>query len=239
MLILVQIRFQNSYGQNAHANIFDVPVRFGQVIVAINGWQSDGLSVSMSFWFFWTTRSMDHPRLRSPISDHRSPCSELCQALVAHLWVAESPKLRRLIDNFNLRGGWNDDHLWKKSAQVQVQAAAPAPAPAPVRPSAAAVKYFVIFICKSCLTTLYEFVCSMGIFIVPLIEYANAFSHVGRHGPPVPPRPAPLRDPIGTMACKQPQKQHWTGPSGGLLMITPRDHWSLPTAVVAPNPWRW
>lgn len=134
---------------------------------------------------------MDHEIYGSP----PTPVSHLLrslvfQALVAHLWVAESPKLRRLIDNFNLRGGWKDDHLWKKSVQVQAPAQAPVPASAPVRPSAAAVKYFVIFICKSCLTTLYEFVCSMGIFIVPLIEYANAFSHVGRHDPP---RPSPAR----------------------------------------------
>lgn len=45
---------------------------------------------------------------------------------------------------------------------------------------------FVIVVCKSCLTTRYEFVeyeaqnmvADTVVFIVPLIEYANAFSHV-------------------------------------------------------------
>lgn len=95
----------------------------------------------------------------------------LSDLMAPHLWVAASPKLSSRIDNFNLRS----------SSASQ-----------PVSPSAAAVKYFVIFICKSCLTTLYEFVCSMGIFIVPLIEYANAFSHVGPVGSPATPAPVQL-----------------------------------------------
>jgi len=111
-----------------------------------------------------------------------------CGLVEPLLWVAESPKPPKSpYDYWQFQFG---DH--------------------PVSPSAAAVKYFVIFICKSCLTTLYEFVCSMGIFIVPLIEYANAFSHVG---PQSRLEPAPLHrrcpSPVSRQRRTNSPKKHW------------------------------
>lgn len=78
MLILVQIRFKNSRGQNAHANIFATS---RQVIVAIN---------------------RSEPRV-SMSRNYGGSVPWLSDLMAPHLWVAASPKLSSRIDNFNLR----------------------------------------------------------------------------------------------------------------------------------------